>query len=50
VFPVSARLAFRAKQGEPALWNTSRFETLERFIHDTLDEGNRFRLTSACCS
>jgi len=44
---VSARLAYRAKQGEPAHWTASRFEALERFIHDTLDEGNRFRLKLA---
>jgi small GTP-binding protein len=44
VFPVSARLAWRAKQGEPALWAASRFEPLERFIRETLDEEERFRL------
>ncbi len=44
VFPVSARLAGRAKQGEPALWPASRFEALERFVHDSLDEQSRFRL------
>jgi small GTP-binding protein len=44
VFPVSARLASRAKQGEPAQWAASRFEALERFIHDSLDEQSRFRL------
>src|SRR5918992_1338572 len=47
IFPVSARLALRAKQGEPAAWPASRFEPLERFIRDTLDEGNRFRLKLA---
>jgi small GTP-binding protein len=47
VFPVSARLAFRAKQGEPSLWGASRFEPLERFIRETLDEGSRFRLKLA---
>jgi small GTP-binding protein len=47
VFPLSARLALRAKHGEPSLWNTSRFEPLERFVRDTLDEGNRFRLKLA---
>jgi small GTP-binding protein len=47
VFPVSARLAQRAKQGEPAVWPASRFEALERYIHDTLDEGSRFRLKLA---
>jgi small GTP-binding protein len=44
VFPVSARLAMRAKRGEPALWETSRFDRLEHFIRDTLDEESRFRL------
>jgi small GTP-binding protein len=44
IFAVSARLALRAKQGEPALWLDSRFEPLEDFIHDTLDEGERLRL------
>jgi small GTP-binding protein len=47
IFPVSARLALRAKLGEPGLWNASRFEALERFVRDTLDEGNRFRLKLA---
>jgi small GTP-binding protein len=47
VFPVSARLAWRAKNGEPGLWNDSRFEALERYIHETLDEGSRFRLKLA---
>jgi hypothetical protein len=44
IFPVSARLALRAKQGEPSVWAASRFEPLERYIRDTLDEGSRFRL------
>ena len=43
-FGVSARLAMKAKQGQPALWQASGFEPLERFIRDTLDEGSRFRL------
>src|SRR5688572_19652781 len=47
VFPVSARLALRAKQGEPAVWPDSRFEALERYIRATLDQGNRFRLKLA---
>jgi len=47
VFPVSARQALRAKQGDPALWAASRFEPLERFIATTLDEGSRFRLKLA---
>ncbi|MEM7343026.1 MAG: dynamin family protein [Chloroflexota bacterium] len=44
IFPVSARQALRAKQGEPALWATSGFEPLETFIHDTLDETSRLQL------
>lgn len=44
IFAVSARAALRAKQGEPALWEASRFEPLERFIYDTLDERGRIRL------
>ncbi len=47
VFPVSARQALRAKQGDPAQWAQSRFEALERFISTTLDEGSRFRLKLA---
>ena len=47
IFPVSARMAQRAKQGEAALWAPSRFEALEQYIHDTLDEGSRFRLKLA---
>ncbi len=44
VFPVSARGALRAKQGEIGLWEKSRFEILERYIHNTLDESSRLRL------
>ena len=44
IFPVSARLALRAKLGEPGVWERSRFEALERYIHDTLDETARLRL------
>jgi len=47
VFAVSARLALRAKQGEPSAWSASRFEPLERYIAETLDEGSRFRLKLA---
>jgi small GTP-binding protein len=43
-YSVSAREALRAKQGEPDLWEKSRFGTLEQYIHDTLDGGYRFRL------
>ncbi len=44
VFPVSAKLAQRAKSGEPRLWVDSGFEPVETFIHDTLDDDGRFRL------
>jgi small GTP-binding protein len=44
VFPVSARLALRAKQGEPSAWTASRFEALERYIQETLDSPGRVQL------
>ncbi len=44
IFPVSAKRALRAKQGDPAQWPDSKFEPLERYIHDTLDETSRLRL------
>ena len=44
VFPVSARLALRAKQGDPDVWQRSRFAALEQYIHDTLDDTARLRL------
>jgi len=50
VFPLSARLAQRAKlrgpEGEGAVeaWRDSRFEQIERYITDTLDESERIRL------
>jgi len=44
VFPISAREALRAKLGEPELWLVSRFEPLESYIRDTLDESSRLRL------
>lgn len=44
IFPVSARLALRAKQGRPALWGPSRFEALERYVHDRLDQRERLKL------
>jgi small GTP-binding protein len=44
IFPVSARLAQKAKNGEPKFWQPSGFEPLERFVHDTLDDEHRFRL------
>ena len=47
VLPVSARLALRAKQGEPSLWAASGFEAMEHYLQDTLDARNRFRLKLA---
>lgn len=44
VFPVSARFALRAKQGEPGLWENSQFEPLENYIRETLDEKSRIQL------
>ena len=44
IFPVSARLAFKAKQGEPAWWEASRFEPLEQFVKSTLDAPTRVQL------
>jgi small GTP-binding protein len=47
VLPVSARLAQKAKQGEPSLWAASRFEALEQYLRDTLDARSRFGLKLA---
>ena len=44
VFPLSARQALRAKTGEPDLWADSRFEAVEQYIFDTLDDQGRLRL------
>ncbi len=44
VFPVSSRLALRAKQGEPRAWAESGFEPLEAYIQTTLDDRGRIRL------
>jgi len=44
VFPVSARLAQAAKGGQPDKWAPSRFEPLETYIRETLDDEGRFRL------
>jgi small GTP-binding protein len=47
LFPVSARLAWRAKHGEPEHWAPSGFEALETFVRETLDDDERFRLKLA---
>jgi small GTP-binding protein len=44
VFPVSSRLALRAKSGDPSVWEGSRFEPLERYIRTTLDAPGRVHL------
>ena len=44
VFPVSGKLAQQAKAGQPEKWAASRFEALERYVTETLDETGRFNL------
>lgn len=44
MFPVSARMCLKAKSGQPQFWDNSRFEPLEGYIHDTLDETSRLKL------
>ncbi len=49
VFPVSARLALKAKEADTpgerdALWTASNFRAVETYIHKTLDERSRVRL------
>jgi small GTP-binding protein len=44
IFPVSARLALRAKQGDAGAWAASGFEALERYIASTLDAPGRVHL------
>ena len=44
IFPVSARLGLRAKQGDPSAWAGSRFEALESYIRTTLDSPGRVHL------
>jgi small GTP-binding protein len=44
IFPVSARLALKAKQGDQAKWAESSFEPLEAFIASTLDAPGRVHL------
>jgi small GTP-binding protein len=47
IFPVSARLALRAKLGDPAVWTASRFEALEHYLHQRLNERERLKLKLA---
>jgi small GTP-binding protein len=44
IFPVSARLALKAKLGDPASWAASGFEALEQYIASTLDAPGRVHL------
>jgi len=44
IFPVSAREGLHAKLGQPEFWEASRFETLEKYIWETLDETSRLKL------
>ncbi|KAB8144919.1 dynamin [Chloroflexia bacterium SDU3-3] len=45
IFPISARLAQRSRQSEDAAaWGASRFEAVERYVIDQLDEEERIRL------
>lgn len=44
IFPVSGKLALKAKQGDPKLWPKSGFEPLENYIQETLDQTTRLRL------
>jgi small GTP-binding protein len=44
IFPVSSRLAYKAKQGEPAWREASRFEALEHYVQSTLDAPTRIQL------
>jgi small GTP-binding protein len=44
IFTVSARLALRAKNGEPNLWQSSQFEALETYIQNTLDQSSQVKL------
>jgi small GTP-binding protein len=47
VFPVSARLAMRAKQGRPEDWAAGGFAPLEQYVQETLDDRSRFALKLA---
>jgi hypothetical protein len=47
VFPLSARLAAGAKQGDASAWAASRFEALDRHIQHTPDDVSRLRLKLA---
>jgi len=44
VFPLSSRNALQAKLGDMSLWENSRFEQLEQYVHNKLDEKERIAL------
>ncbi len=44
IFPVSARMALKAKTGQPELWEKSRFGGLEDYIKTTLDKTSHIKL------
>ncbi len=44
IFPLSAKLAMRAILGEKELWGQSKFQALQDYISNTLDERNRVQL------
>jgi small GTP-binding protein len=44
IFPVSARAAYRAKNGDPQLWASSGFDALETYIRRSLDSASRMKL------
>ncbi len=44
IFPVSSRLALRAKTGEPQLWQESGFDAMETYILKSLDQAEQIRL------
>ena len=44
MFFVSARLALRAKQGEPSVWAASGFEALEQYVATALNASGRAQL------
>lgn len=44
IFAVSARLALRAKNGRPELWEESQFGALENYIKNTLDQKSQMQL------
>ena len=44
IFPVSARMALKAKTGQPELWEKSRFGGLEDYIKTPLDKTSHIKL------